>query len=308
MGLLPAQIEVGNTDSFKKWRRKLAERLYSAIPFFSYNQFYDGYKDFIKSRHLYDNKHNYLCYNIHRRRDFDLDTNILSVGAGRIGKSTDLFDMANTIYGFRDTPLADVFADKHIIWNAQQGFKAFSSFEADIIASDENYFLTDRRESMSFLSIKYLQVLNALASRRNIILGNIQEFTDIDTRILKKIDILQLIYERGSKLVFAKSHAFPITQQGILNTEIFEKKPYLLEDKERAIYELSKQPTYIGEFKFDDFKNKQPPIWSHYWGIKVKEQNKTIERINQILERLEEAKEELGTSKNVNIYDILKMG
>jgi len=264
----------------------LAEKLFSVLPFFDFNSFYKEYTDYLAKHNIRHSNFRYLCWCIHKRRDFDLDTNIILIGSARYGKSTDLYDMVDTIYGYRGKRITDEFTDKHIVWNAKQGFTAFGDINQDIIASDEAYFMTDRRQSMDFLQIKYLQLLNALASRKNIVFTLMQDFTDLDTRILKKCDILGLIYERGSKLIFAKSHSFPIIKQNILDTANFEKKPYLLENKERAIYELHKKPSFINECEFYDFQKVNPEIWSHYWQIKQKEQNEAIDKATRTFERI----------------------
>src|SRR5208337_3305983 len=159
------------------------------------------------------------------------------------------FDLTKVIYIYRTKQILPSFIHSNLIWNGEQGFSAFKTLSNDVIIADEVLFIADRREAMNYINIKYLQFLNLNASKHNVILTNGQDWTDIDDRIKKKMDILVLISKTGIIKVLAKSLSYPIVKIPIISTDKFEKAPYLLKD-ERADYEISRDPNYIFKTKF----------------------------------------------------------
>jgi len=264
-------------------KKKLIDLLFSTRPNFDASLFLAEYRNFISHNHFHSNNFNFLAYSVSKMRDFNLKSHILNVGAAQIGKSTLTLCLSKRIYEFRGIRLLPSFLRTNLVWNATQGFTAFENIKNDIIASDEAYFLADRREAMNYLNIKYLQLLNALASNHNIHITTIQDYTDLDSRIIKNVDILLLHYEQGSCQVFAQSHSFPIIHRTILDTKRFEKKPSLLATKKTGLYELAKQMSYIFDIHYWQFGLlfDEKEIWQEYSRIKPIEQNKAIGRVRQ---------------------------
>ncbi len=255
----------------------------------------------INRYHLTDTNFNHLWFIINQRKYFDLDTNILHIGMARIGKSTAILRGAelNAIYdGQASLPLS--FMHTNILWDANQSYEAYKHINHGFIDVDEAYFMADRRESMSFINIKYLQLRNALASKDNITATAMQDLTDLDTRIIKKTDILSLNYARGEGLIFARNHSFPIIRQEIINTEKFEKKPWLLDDFDGALYELKKLRTYIYDVQPPMYPSNDP-LWQEYQKVKESEQTKAIARISNAYNRIEAQKTASETENNIKI-------
>ena len=225
-----------------------------------------------------------LCYYLHRRTQW-LDNNILIIGAAQTGKSTLANAIAETLYYYKGRSFNLNFVDNNIAFNARQGIGLFKKLENDVMNADEAYFFADRREVMGFIQVKYLQILNFLASKRNTVITAMQDYTDIDSRIVKKTDVLILVTGIGHAAVYAGSKKFPIIKRQILNTDRFVKKPGLLSDQ-LGDHEIRKDANYIFDIEWGGRKDAW---WDHYMQVKEKWQGKTLDNIDKRLERMETA-------------------
>lgn len=177
-----------------------------------------------------------LCYTLSRRIEW-LDNNITIIGSAQVGKSTLASAIAETFYYYQGRPFTNSFVDNNIAFNSRQGIGLFKKLDHDVMIADEAYFFADKREAMGFIQVKYLQILNFLASKRNTVITAMQDYTDIDSRIIKKTDVLILVTEIGRASVYAGNKKFPIIKRQILNTDRFVKKPGLLTNWETTRYE-----------------------------------------------------------------------
>ena len=161
----------------------------------------------------------------------------------------------------------------------------FKKLTKDVMIADEAYFFADRREAMGFIQVKYLQILNFLASKRNTVITAMQDYTDIDSRIIKKTDILILVTAIGHATVYAGSKKYPIIKRQILNTDRFVKKPNLLSDQ-LGETEIRRDLNYIFDIEWGD---RRDAWWRHYAEVKDKWQGKTLDSIDKRLSRIENA-------------------
>lgn len=280
--------------------RKFVNAIYSGVPHsdFNYDKHLLRYEKAIAGNRrsnggiIHRDNFTWMCWNISERYAYDYDTNVIVVGGARRSKSTCVADMVDVILAMRGEQLKPEFAMKHIVWNAQQGFQAFRSFENSIVWNDESYFTVDRRSSLNKLQVKYLQFINATASKNNINISVIQDLTDLDNRVLRKGNVLIIVYERGSGLVFAGDNAFPIVRTPLIDTEKFDKRKHLLSSKDRAIFELSKEATYMFPINFWQRDPKRDPFWNYYLQVKERSINSEIEKASAEFERSNKDREE----------------
>jgi hypothetical protein len=184
--------------------------------------------------------------------NYDLNADILFIGVGRVGKSTEAIQYTRRIYSAKwNKPLTEV--DKELIHNGWIFDKVIydktsvlaplKTSKKEVILIDEAYFLADRRESLNPQQIKFIKWNNAYASNNNIVMSLIQDLTDLDSRIYSKANVINLLYERGSCLNYVRSKNFPIIKQ-TNEFEKFNKKARLLNDYQSALYQLRKLPSY----------------------------------------------------------------
>jgi len=223
-----------------------------------------------------------MCYSLYRRTEW-LDNNVTIIGAAQTGKSTLASAIAETIYYYQNRLFTTSFVDNNIAFNSRQGIGLFKKLVKDVMIADEAYFFADKREAMGFIQVKYLQILNFLASKRNTVITAMQDYTDIDSRIIKKTDILILVTAIGHAAVYAGSKKYPIIKRQILNTDRFVKKPGLLSDQ-LGEYEIRKDINYIFDIEWGD---RHDAWWKHYAEVKDKWQGKTLDAIDKRLSRIE---------------------
>lgn len=223
---------------------------------------------------------NYFAFVCHKRKDFDLPTHILEVGTGRVGKSTCALRLAEVIYKMRGKDLGMPFLTSKIVWNAYQSFESFKVIKDDYVLGDEGIWLADKRESMQYTNIKYSQLINTMGSNRNILNTLIQDYDDFDKRIVKKANFLTLNYRRSLAYLFSKSLNFPIVKSSILNVKKFEDREEILEDLDRAGFELKRLPTYMMKLEFKEYAENDP-FWIEYNRIKKLNQDAVLEEIKK---------------------------
>jgi len=211
------------------------------------------------------------------------DINILIIGRAQSGKSTLASIIGELVYMRDNKVFSKAFVDHNMAFNSKQGLKLFAELKEDVLIADEGYFTADRREATRYIQVKYLEILNFLASQHNVIITIMQDYTDIDLRIVKKADILILVDMVGRGKVYADSKRFPIIKRQIINTDRFEKKPSLLNDS-IGDNELRKDTNYIFEIAWGP---RNDSIWKHYMEIKKGWQTKTLEQIDRTLTRME---------------------
>lgn len=228
-----------------------------------------------------------LCsWLVDRRRWFP--TNVLIIGCAQSGKSTLAQAIAETIYAYDGKAFTTEFVDRNTAFNARQGIEQYDKLSNDVVIADEMYFFADSRTAMSYIQVKFIGVSNFLASRHNIIISVMQDYTDLDLRIKAQTDVGIFIGQMGEAAVFMKDKKYPIIKRQLINTDRFEKKPGLLE--ENADYEIRKDRNYIFDVRWGARKDA---IWDYYDKVKRGWQSKTLEGINKKLERLDNSAEKI---------------
>lgn len=289
------ELKVALPTSKTNFKKKVLSRIYSIIPNKNkafYNDFVIGFQQYLKlDKELRPTKTNFINYAVARAQEFDLNINILIIGKGRAGKSTKMLQDARHIYAYKwKLSLAETeqrlikneWVFKNIIYTNDQSLAPFKEGKGEIIAGDESYFTADARAGMRSENIKFTSRANIYADRNNICYSLIQNYPDIDKRIKSGANIVYLVYERSKALTFIRHGNLPI----IANThdfDIFEKKPYLLNDPQKGLTQLRKLPSYVCDVHFRDMRGNSKtgfranPLWEAYAGHKKEFQDENEE-------------------------------
>jgi len=266
-------------------KKKVVSSLFALIPTRFKNQIFDNLlTDFEKWR-IKNNAHksllNFLSFNIAKMQDYDLDAHILFLGQARSGKSTLSLRFLERIYSVKyNIPLAEIdnfilqkdFFNKNMIYSAQQKLDLIKQNFKDVIITDEAFLLADKRESMSVVNVKYTKLLNVFANRNNIVLTNMQDFTELDLRIRKKANLIVLITQRGLGYAYLQSTNLPIVKQPSL-FEFFENNPYFLYSNQSTIDWALRHRIrgFIGIIKWQPYAEDNL-LWHTYKEAKLKYQ------------------------------------
>lgn len=207
---------------------------------------------------------------------YDLDTTIINVGFARVGKSTLTLQQSKLILMFqlmRNDIDADMleFVYNRIIYDRSQSRAVLKNYAGLPMAFDEAYMTYDARTSMDQEQIELIRDMNFLASKRNIIFVNIQQFADLDKRILAKANVLQLLYEQGNALLFIKSNNFPVVKS-TWDFTWFQKHERVLDNMDIALDYLVRVRGYNGIIKWKDIP-KEDIVLNAYLKVKQKRQN-----------------------------------
>ncbi len=176
--------------------------------------------------------------------------------------------------GFREaenTLLNNDWLNKGMLYSRFQQVNAFKNIKNAFIGIDEGYLVADKRESMSYINILYTKAINIFASNNNIIFTNIQDLTDLDTRIVRKAHIIFVIKRRGLAYTYVKQNNLPIIhQQSIF--DLFERNPSLLTNGNIADAMLKRIKGFVGITKWKDLKRINSPLYVEYAKIKMQKQ------------------------------------
>jgi len=224
---------------------------------------------------------NFLSFNIAKMQDYDLDAHILFLGQARSGKSTLSLRFLERIYSVKyNIPLNEIenfilqkdFFNKNMIYSAQQKLDLIKQNFKDVIITDEAFLIADKRESMTGTNIRYTKLLNVFANRNNIVLTNMQDFTELDLRIRKKANLIVLITQRGLGYAYLQSTNLPIVKQPSL-FEFFENNPYFLYSNQSTIDWALKHRIrgFIGIIKWLPYAEDNL-LWRTYKEAKLKYQ------------------------------------
>jgi len=214
-------------------------------------------------------------------QNYDLDAHILILGQARSGKSTLSLRFLERIYSIKhDIPMTDVdnfivnkdFFNKNMIYSPQQKLDLVKQNFKDVIITDEAFLIADKRESMSYVNVRYTKLLNVFANRNNIIFTNMQDFTELDARIRKKANLIILITQRGLGYSYLQSINLPIVKQPSI-FEFFEDNPYFLYSSQETIDWTLRHKIrgFIGIIKWKPFDSNNP-MWKAYLETKLKTQ------------------------------------
>jgi len=266
-------------------KKKVINSLYALIPQRFKKSLTDSIlKDFEvwrQKNNLNKSLLNFLSFNIARMQNYDLDAHILIIGQARSGKSTLSLRFLERIYSIKhDIPLTDVdnfivekdFFNKNMIYSPQQKLDLVKQNFKDVIITDEAFLIADKRESMSYVNVRYTKLLNVFANRNNIIFTNMQDFTELDARIRKKANLIILITQRGLGYSYLQSINLPIVKQPSI-FEFFEDNPYFLYSSQETIDWTLRHKIrgFIGIIKWQPFDSNNL-MWKAYLETKLKTQ------------------------------------
>lgn len=270
--LLLKKIGVALPTMISDPKKKLIQNLFSLVKKKNPEAFIERLLAEYKYTGVQHSNNNLLCFCISQAYKFDLDVNILNIGFARIGKSTLFYQQSRRVFafrnGFKTLAESDVwlikrnFSSENVVYSSNQNLrKMLKEKEQDMIGSDEGYLTADKREAMVERNIHLGQDINAFANKNNIFCTSIQNLADLDTRFINKANIIQLITERGTALVYCKGKNFPIMKDSF-GFERFIKYPRLLSNLELGSHHLKKLPSFIFEIKYAPLDNCQS--CSHY--------------------------------------------
>jgi len=266
-------------------KKKVINSLYALIPERFKKSLTDSilndYEVWRQKNNLNKSLLNFLSFNIAKMQNYDLDAHILILGQARSGKSTLSLRFLERIYSIKhDIPMTDVdnfivnkdFFNKNMIYSPQQKLDLVKQNFKDVIITDEAFLIADKRESMSYVNVRYTKLLNVFANRNNIIFTNMQDFTELDARIRKKANLIILITQRGLGYSYLQSINLPIVKQPSI-FEFFEDNPYFLYSSQETIDWTLRHKIrgFIGIIKWKPFDSNNP-MWKAYLETKLKTQ------------------------------------
>jgi len=267
------------------FKKKVVSSLFALIPNRFQNQLTNNILKDFETWRIKNNAHksllNFLSFNIANMQNYDLDAHILILGQARSGKSTLSLRFLERIYSIKhNIPLNEVdnfivekdFFNKNMIYSPQQKLDLVRQNFKDVIITDEAFLIADKRESMSYVNVRYTKLLNVFANRNNIIFTNMQDFTELDARIRKKANLIVLITQRGLGYAYLQSINLPIVKQPSI-FEFFENNPYFLYSSQETIDWTLKHKIrgFIGIIKWQPFTTDNL-MWKAYVETKLKTQ------------------------------------
>jgi len=266
-------------------KKKIINTLFALIPNLYKKELTDGidndFETWCTKNNINKSLLNFLSFNIARMQNYDLDAHILIIGQARSGKSTLSLRFLERIYSIKhNIPLSEIdnfitekdFFNKNMIYSPQQKLDLVKQNFKDVIITDEAFLIADKRESMSFVNVRYTKLLNVFANRNNMIFTNMQDFTEIDARIRKKANLIILITQRGLGYSYLQNINLPIVKQPSI-FEFFENNPYFLYSNQETIDWTLRHRIrgFIGIIKWKPFEANNP-MWKAYSETKLKYQ------------------------------------
>jgi hypothetical protein len=219
----------------------------------------DHYNNWIQKEKLEDTPENFFSYSISKMKNFDLDCNVLIIGRKRSSKSTLACDLVELIYKARNEKFNyREYVDNFVIYDNTQDT---TGVYGGVYLDDELHLTADRRRSMTKGNVSKSVDINFFASLNAIHLGCIQNFSDLDQRIVDSASVLIIVDHRGEGMLFISSNVVAILKN-TFGFEIFNERPELLKNTNVAPRSLRSLPSYICDIKWKDKRGE--PFFEYY--------------------------------------------
>lgn len=238
-----------------------------------YEVMQEDYKRRNKELNVIDSPKNWLCYLLSRGKIFDLDFTFLFFGYARSGKSTAMLDLERRIEAYKkmlplkqitDELLFNIAHIKQTYIFSPKEFTKLAELKDSILKTDEASLVLDRRKSMDRTQVNFLSKLNANAKNNNINFIAIQNYNDIDERIIRKSNGTFFQYERGSMLCFLASKNFAFLLGEGSDFKDYSKERWLFHDLRRGVSRLRQRWDFYADLPVPDLRVKYPEGWKNY--------------------------------------------
>lgn len=276
---------------------------------------------------------NRLMFLISRMMQYDLPFNGIVLARARGSKSTLTATAFEKFYKMRGT---DIYTNKkyETMLNTQfildDGSAIVNGAKGQFNWFDDVHLIFDRRRSMSRKQAKDTGDLNFYASMNYVNFYLMQNLASLDSRITTISNVLFLIIERGTAMVFSDAKWLPFFYDRF-GFDVFEDNPDIAKNKELALKILESKNEYMCTIRWRDRKAhtdnnyniigaEDDPFYAYVLGLKLKKQiikpkadAKTIDEIVNALKEQDINKKEailklhaMGTMTQQQIADLVK--
>jgi hypothetical protein len=254
----------------KNFRKTVFVRLYKLITEAKYDEFKDSYFKILPSLNLKDSKLNWISYCLERGYQYDKDWNIGGFGEARSSKSAFFCILTEKIYQFKmgmthdqvdDYLISSKYLDNYYIYKDKK--VDYTKVFGTPLWYDEGHFVADRRRSMSGKSVAFTTEKDTMANSDAISYILIQNYSDLDQRIVNKCKLIFQFLKRGKVNFYSDPTSFAIFKSRPFKK--FEEKPELLNSYNRGSYRLANSSYFVSKIRF---KKPTCKFWLSYKNFK----------------------------------------
>ena len=237
----------------------------------------------LNARYCGKTKFDFFTYCVSRLKDYDIDFNMVVVGKARSSKSTFGEQFVKRFYSLRGfdfyakiagRPMYEAWVNDRCIYDQKQGSNAIRSGEDQVNMWDETGKTHDRRKSMTKGQVQNTSDMNFFASKRNVNLMLIQNFSDLDLRATTKASAVLIVVERGRGLLFVDARYIPLAKDQFSFEQIMQN-PDILKYAPMAIHMLKRMSSYVCELTWDKMADDDP-FHLYYLANKTKNQERLL--------------------------------
>lgn len=219
-----------------------------------------AYQKFIIKHNYKDSNRLFLAWNVSRLWKYKLDFNMLVVGRKRSSKTSFAYQFVKDLFASREAEL-DIrkWVDGHVIYDSRQ--RIDEEF-MPIYLDDEGMLTGDRRRSMTRMQVQKTENINFYADLLPINITLIQNFSDLDLRLVDTSTALLLVTRRGEGLLFLGSDALAILKN-TFGFDQFIKQPELLDNSPVALKMLRSKASYVFDLTWSNMDDDPLYIYGH---------------------------------------------
>lgn len=204
------------------------------------------YNIFLEAFGLEDSNTRFFAFIVSRLFKKKLNFNMLVVGRARSSKTTFGYSFVNDFMFSRNTPLdsqqkIEEWVNGHVIYDSRQRSNAEMN---GLYMDDEGMLTGDRRRSMARLQVQKTENLQFYADMFAVNITLIQNFSDLDLRIVDASNAVVVVTSRGEGLLFIGGDAIALVKN-TFGFEMFNEHPELLDNNEIAMQLLRSKASYI---------------------------------------------------------------
>lgn len=270
--------------------------MFSLMDEIPYKVIYEGY-DAFKKRYVvpYDGyavDDNFLFSNylMSQAKRYDISISEVLVGRKRSSKSTEgLWEVYDIYQGRNDKFNYKEYVDKYVIYDYSQ---MANDEEGSVRLNDEKHLTGDRRRFMSRANVETSVDINFYADNLNIDINLIQNYSDLDPRVIDTATILKFVLKRGHGMLFMSRDSIPIIKQDF-GMWIFQQNPDMVKNSSVTQSMMRSKPEYVCDYFWNTMEKRddmgtitwQYPLFSYYKQNKKMWQNRRKEMMANILSK-----------------------
>jgi hypothetical protein len=237
----------------------MLDSLFSLLDEVPYKVIYDGFSKFRKryqipfDGYVLDENFLFLNYAVSQAKNYDLDVSEVLVGRKRSSKSTEGLWEYYDVCQARDEPFDyKKFVDKYVVYDySQTSQPEFSRF----YLHDEKHLTGDRRRFMSRANVETSVDINFYADNLNINCNLIQNYSDLDTRVIDTATILKFVIRRGQGILFMSRDSIPIIKQDF-GMWIFQQNPEMVKNSSVTQNMMRSKPEYVCDYTWNTMERR----------------------------------------------------